>query len=207
MSGVRSSGSLTGHWARSYSKLSLVEKTRSGDVPAGEYMVDDNRYRDHDGLRCVFRHRADGARPGAVGFPILSESLASTEVPSDDDRSSAEEEQRRSLPRDVAGDIWRFFSTGSTYATLGLGLAASLGVKPLDANAVPAGEPPPPDYDVSPDDVFNPGNLLGSTVVQLGGALATYGIGAWANKPGVAELGRDLVRAQLLAGDSPSSSS
>ena len=48
------------------------------------------------------------------------------------------------------------------------------------------------------DQAFEPGELLGSALVQVGGAFATYGIGSLLGKPGVAELGRDLVRAQLL---------
>ena len=131
--------------------------------------------------------------------PGLSESLASTEVASPD-RVPEDREHRRSFPRDVVGDIWRFFVTPSTYATLGLGLGASLAVKPLEPDSMYAFEPSHPDYDFSPDDVFKPGNLLGGTVVQFGASLATYGIGAWADKPGIEELGRDLVRAQLLAG-------
>ena len=200
MSGVRSSGSLTGHWPGRTRSCRWLRR------PARETFPQVNTWLTTivTATMTVFAASSGTAQtePGQapVDSPILSESLASTEVPSDDDRSSAEGEQRRSFPRDVAGDIWRFFSTPSTYATLGLGLAASLGVKSLDANAVPAFEPLPPDYDADPDDVFKPGNLLGSTAVQFGGALTTYGIGAWANKPGVAELGRDLVRAQLLGG-------
>ena len=45
---------------------------------------------------------------------------------------------------------------------------------------------------------FETGNLLGSSFVQVGGAFATYTIGRWVGTPDVAELGRDLVRVQLL---------
>ena len=38
----------------------------------------------------------------------------------------------------------------------------------------------------------------GSSLVQVGGAFATYGVGSLIRKPGVAALGRDLVRVQLL---------
>ena len=47
------------------------------------------------------------------------------------------------------------------------------------------------------DEVFEPGHILGGFALQVGGAFATYGIGSWIGKPGVTELGRDLVRVQL----------
>ena len=200
MGGLRSPGSLTGNWTgRTRSRRCLRRRARGTFPWANSWLTTVVVT-----TVTVFAASSAAAQTEPGEAPLdsggLSESLTSTEVPSDDDRSSAKGKQRRSLPRDVAGDIWRFFSTPSTYATLGLGLGASLGVKPLDADAVPAFEPAPQDYDVDPDDVFKARNVLGSTVVQFGGAIATYGIGAWANKPGVAGLGRDLVRVQLLAG-------
>ena len=198
MNGLRSSGSLMSHRPGRTRKVSLLRRPTRGTLPQANVwlttVVTVTVFAASSGAAQTRSDQAPSDSPG------LSESLASTEVPSDDDRSSAEGEHRRSLPRDVVGDIWRFLSTPSTYGTLGLGLGASLAVRPLDADKVPAFEPPPPDQDVDPDDVFKPGNLLGGTVVQLGTALATYGIGAWADKPGIARLGRDLVRAQLLAG-------
>jgi len=115
------------------------------------------------------------------------------------DRPAAENRSSHVLPLDIAGDIWRFFSMSSTYATLGGGLAASMSVRPLDTKAVPAGAPAST-YDPDPDDVFKPGNVLGGTPLQFGAAISTYGIGTLAKWPGVADLGRDLLRAQLLAG-------
>jgi membrane-associated phospholipid phosphatase len=48
------------------------------------------------------------------------------------------------------------------------------------------------------DDAFEPGTGLGSTAVQVGGAFATWGFGKLFHDPGVEELGRDLVRAQIV---------
>ena len=56
----------------------------------------------------------------------------------------------------------------------------------------------PQNEDGTLDGVFDPGTLLGSSLVQVGGAFATYGVGSLIRKPGVAALGRDLVRVQLL---------
>ena len=40
--------------------------------------------------------------------------------------------------------------------------------------------------------------MLGSSLVQVGGAFATFGIGKLTSNPLVEDLGRDLVRAQIL---------
>ena len=41
---------------------------------------------------------------------------------------------------------------------------------------------------------------MGGSLVQIGGALTTYALGHLVARPGVAELGRDLIRVQVLAG-------
>jgi len=48
------------------------------------------------------------------------------------------------------------------------------------------------------DRFFETGEILGGTLVQTGGAVITYGLGAATHKPALAHLGRDLVRAQAL---------
>ena len=45
---------------------------------------------------------------------------------------------------------------------------------------------------------FDAGQVLGGTLVQVGGALATYAVGRIADNPAVAHLGSDLIRAQVL---------
>ena len=118
----------------------------------------------------------------------------------DDNRSVEEERQNSSLFGDIASDYGRFFSTRENYLILGLGLTSSLSLKTLD-------EPIRDsrfnselwfNEDTALDHAFEPGQLLGSALVQVGGAFATYGIGSLLGESGVAELGRDLVRAQLL---------
>ncbi len=105
-----------------------------------------------------------------------------------------------SLFNDIVGDYGRFFTTKETYLILGAGLAGTAAVKALDEPIRDSGfnaelwfnEGSPIDH------AFEPGKILGGALVQVGGAFATYGIGNWIGKPGVADLGRDLVRAQLL---------
>jgi len=45
---------------------------------------------------------------------------------------------------------------------------------------------------------FSPGDRLGASAMQLGGAFATYTIGHLAGKPRVAQVGADLLRAQIV---------
>jgi membrane-associated phospholipid phosphatase len=45
---------------------------------------------------------------------------------------------------------------------------------------------------------FGPGDRLGAGAMQLGGAFATYAIGHLAGKPRVAQVGSDLLRAQII---------
>src|SRR5204862_6727970 len=49
------------------------------------------------------------------------------------------------------------------------------------------------------DDLFEPGEGVGNGAIQVGGALATYVLGRTTHSPGVARLGADLVRAQIVS--------
>ncbi|HTU99663.1 MAG TPA: phosphatase PAP2 family protein, partial [Luteitalea sp.] len=46
--------------------------------------------------------------------------------------------------------------------------------------------------------VFDGGQILGGTLVQVGGSIATYAIGKAIHQPRVGLIGADMVRAQLL---------
>jgi membrane-associated phospholipid phosphatase len=46
---------------------------------------------------------------------------------------------------------------------------------------------------------LEPGRIVGGLAAQTGAAFATYAVGRALNKPGVATLGADLVRAQIVA--------
>jgi membrane-associated phospholipid phosphatase len=48
------------------------------------------------------------------------------------------------------------------------------------------------------EEVFDGGRVLGGAAMQVGGAFATYGVGKLFHHEGVASLGRDLVRAQVV---------
>ena len=50
----------------------------------------------------------------------------------------------------------------------------------------------------SAETFFDAGKVLGGSLVQVGGALATYAVGRIADNRAVAHLGSDLIRAQVL---------
>lgn len=125
-----------------------------------------------------------------------------------DDRSQRDERhpspltdvRSLSLLRDVAGDYARFFTTWENYLILELGLMGSVGLKALDEPIRGSSFNSALWFNrgTAVDHAFEPGKIIGGTLVQVGGPIATYGIGIWIGNPGVAELGRDLVRVQLL---------
>jgi membrane-associated phospholipid phosphatase len=54
--------------------------------------------------------------------------------------------------------------------------------------------------DTGLEEFLDPGEPLGGSVVQAGGAVATYLIGRFAHEPELGRLGADLVRAQIISG-------
>ena len=106
---------------------------------------------------------------------------------------------RGSLLGDIARDYRTFFTTRSNYQILGLGLGTSLAVRPLDAPISTSRFNAELWQDTRLDHVFEGGELLGGALFQIGGAFATYGVGKVVGAPGLSELGRDLVRVQVLA--------
>ena len=131
----------------------------------------------------------------------LSEGLDGSRLLAHAGQQSEDQERPPSFLRDVAGDFVRFFTTRESGVILGLGLAGSLSVWPLDDDIQQSrSEAQLPGQDDRLGDVFKAGNHLGSILVQVGGSFATYTIGRLAGKPDVADVGRDLIRAQLVAG-------
>ena len=112
-----------------------------------------------------------------------------------------EPRETRSLPADIASDFARFFWSADTYTVLGTGLGASAALSPLDdriANSGFNGDLPQSPQAV--DHTFEAGQILGGSIVQVGGAFLTYGVAQFAPKSEAAALGRELVRAQIVTG-------
>ena len=132
----------------------------------------------------------------------LSEGLDRTRLVAQDGQPSEDQEHPPAFLRDIAGDFGRFFTTRESGVILGLGLAGSLSVWPLDDDIRQSrfNAQLPGHGGDRLNDVFKAGSHLGSTLVHVGGSFATYTIGRLVGKPNVAELGRDLIRAQLVTG-------
>lgn len=75
--------------------------------------------------------------------------------------------------------------------TLGIGAASTLAARPFDQRIADA-------HWGGSGAAFTPGALAGSLYVQAGGALATYAIGRATGKPGLATVGAELFRAQVV---------
>ena len=103
-----------------------------------------------------------------------------------------------SLLGDIARDYRSFFTTRGTYQILGLGLGTTLALSPFDEPITTSRLNAELWENTGLDRTFEGGEILGGTLLQVGGAFATYAVGKAASKPGLAELGRDLVRVQML---------
>lgn len=90
-------------------------------------------------------------------------------------------------------DLRRLPSTSSAI-TLGLGGIVSLVARPNDqylSDHAAAG---------GTDQVFGVGGKIGTGYTQVGGAIATYALGRLTDRPRLAHVGSDLIRAQVLTG-------
>jgi len=99
-----------------------------------------------------------------------------------------------SLFRDLGTDFKRLPSL-ETAAILGVGGVASLVARPNDPAITRSAS-----GSEGLDRFFEPGAVLGSTLIQGGGALATYVVGHVKRAPKVALVGSDLIRGQLVNG-------
>ena len=133
---------------------------------------------------------AVGAVPGAEA---PEESLASPSVVPPERRPDSP-----NLLRLIGGDFRDFFTTTQHLVILGVGLGASLSVAPLDTRIMTSGFNSELYEGTTLDHIFEPGAVVGGALVQVGGALATYGIGALASNGGLEAIGRDLVRVQVV---------
>jgi membrane-associated phospholipid phosphatase len=90
-----------------------------------------------------------------------------------------------------AGDFKHFFRA-DTARTLAYTSMVAIGTAPWDREGVDNG------FDI-PTTVFQAGNVIGSFAFQVGAGAATYAIAKVGNNQRAANVGRDIVRAQLLS--------
>jgi membrane-associated phospholipid phosphatase len=88
----------------------------------------------------------------------------------------------------------RRLPTRENLTWLGAGAIAALAAHGQDSRATATLS-----TSASLEETFGSGAVLGGMPVQFGGALATYAIGRATNRPKLAAVGGDLVRAQLVA--------
>jgi membrane-associated phospholipid phosphatase len=89
-------------------------------------------------------------------------------------------------------DLRRFFSSDTLRTLAPLGVAA-MGVSPWDRQSVAGAR------EHLPRPVFEPGHLGGQFLVHAGASASMWAIGRATNRPGLAWLGSDILRAQLLS--------
>jgi membrane-associated phospholipid phosphatase len=100
---------------------------------------------------------------------------------------------RGSFFRDVGGDFKRFFSSDETLWTVGAMGAGALLASSWDGSSARA------IHEDWSDEAFAPGDLAGNILTHLALGGGSYLVGRVSGHDGVARLGTDLIRAQLLA--------
>jgi len=89
------------------------------------------------------------------------------------------------------GDFKNFFSS-DTARTLAYTSVVAIGSAPWDREGINNG------FNI-PTSVFQAGNVIGSFAFQIAAGTATYGIGKIVHNQKGAEVGRDIVRAQIVS--------
>lgn len=101
------------------------------------------------------------------------------------------------LVHQIGIDFKNVFTTKENLVIAGVGLGAAFLVSSLDDEIANSQfNSTLPNGTVS--NAFEPGTILGSAGLHVGGAFATYGLGKLFSNPNVENLGRDLVRAQIV---------
>lgn len=108
------------------------------------------------------------------------------------------DEPRPNLVRQIGRDFKSVFTTKENLVIAGVGLGAALAVSPLDDRIAFGRFNSEINEGGALDDVFEAGTPLGGFAVQVGGAFATWGFGKLFSHPGAEDLGRDLIRAQVV---------
>jgi membrane-associated phospholipid phosphatase len=112
----------------------------------------------------------------------------------------AEEDETAKAPlfRQIGTDFRDVFTTRENLWIAAAGAGAALAVSPFDEEIATSDLNSELSGDATLDATFEAGEILGGAAVQIGGAVATYGLGRIFGNESVASLGRDLVRAQVV---------
>jgi membrane-associated phospholipid phosphatase len=150
--------------------------------------------------------RRDQARPSEreshpgtePAFPAAAGDLAAPQAAAIETDGDSKDPESPHLAIQIGTDFKNVFTTKSNLAIVGAGLGAAWSVSPLDQRIATSRFNSELKGGTTLDRVFEPGEFLGSAWLQGGGALAVYGMGKLFSQRGVEELGRDLVRAQVV---------
>lgn len=111
---------------------------------------------------------------------------------------AASEESSPNPVRQIGTDLKNVFTTKDNLVVVTAGLGAAWGASHFDDRVVSSGLNSEVNGGAVLDNVFEAGEILGSGLVQVGGAFATFGLGRLLSNADVRDLGRDLVRAQIV---------
>ena len=142
------------------------------------------------------RHVEAGGTTDPFFVPSPGFYLSRGITPSQDDKSA---KSSPNLIHQIPLDFKNVFTTKQNLVILGVGLGATWAASVFDDEIANSRFNSTLYDEGGADDVLEPGTILGSAAVQVGGAFATYGLGKLLSKPRVEALGRDLVRAQIVA--------
>ena len=128
----------------------------------------------------------------AVFLVILGPGIASAQTADRPHEPEREIPSFRSLFLDIPQDLVNV-ARPQTALILGLGGGVSAGLHPSDVRFAQDARAAH-----GLDEALDPGQVVGGSYVQIGGAVATYLTGRLTHSPRVATLGAELVRAQVV---------
>jgi hypothetical protein len=102
------------------------------------------------------------------------------------------------LVHQIGADFKNVFTTKENLAVMAAGLGAAWGASYFDDQIASSSFNSDTNEEATLDYVFEAGETLGGGLVQVGGAFAAYGLGKLWSQPEMENLGRDLVRVQVV---------
>ncbi|MGH7494263.1 MAG: phosphatase PAP2 family protein [bacterium] len=114
------------------------------------------------------------------------------------DFPSAQQISSPNLLQQIGTDFKNVFITKENLTIVAVGAGATWGASYFDEQIVSKSVPSEIEENTTVDNFFEAGQHVGG-IVQFAGAFATFGLGRLLSKPSVERLGRDLVRAQVVA--------
>jgi membrane-associated phospholipid phosphatase len=114
--------------------------------------------------------------------------------------TSQAERRSPSLLRSIAGDFRNVFTRRENLLVAGIGGGLALGAAAFDHRIARSSLNSEFQEETTLDRAFEAGDPLGDWSLHAGGALAAYATGKLFANPATEDLGRDLIRAQVVSG-------